>query len=122
MKKFLAAAAIFFAISPAAYAADECKIMAYKLDQHIVGDFVPILGDHISTGVIDAGNSESYTIPESAQMIRIVVSSDVWVNITTAGTDAVVDTDEFIPANGVMDRGSAKNPVAGKIVKCILDS
>lgn len=119
MRKILLIAGLCLLATPA-MAADECRIMAYMLDESQYG--IQILGNHLETGVIDAGNSESYTIPKTAHMVRIVTTADVWVNISTAGTAAAVDADEYIPQGVPFDRGSRSSPVGGQIVKCIADS
>lgn len=123
MKKLLLTA-LFITISMPALAADECVIIARKLDQPIYGDFVPVQGDHIGTGVIDQGNSESYTIPEGANYITVYNKSStaIWFKISDDAASAVVDTDEFLPASTSIDRGSITNVIVGKAVKCVNDS
>jgi hypothetical protein len=123
MKKLLFTALLTVFAFPA-YAADECVIVARKLDQPIYGDFVPVQGDHIGTGTIDQGNSESYVIPEGSNYVTIYNNSStaVWFKISSDAASAVVDTDEFLPAYTAIDRGSITNVIVGKTVKCVNDS
>lgn len=103
--------------------ADELVIVGYKLNQPIIGDFVQGVGDHVATGVIDQGNSQSYAIAEGVQHLRLSNNSStaIWFKISTAGSNATADTDEYLGANQTIDRVS-KEGFTGKIIKCVNDS
>lgn len=133
MRKVLLTLALVMLAFPA-YAADECKIHPMKAPKlSIFGMVLPIDGAHIrpATAIesIDQGNSESFTVPEGTDYLKITVSGDVWVNVSSDGASAVVDQDQFVPSGGttwvtdIKDAGGVFRKIrAGDIVKCISDS
>lgn len=113
--------------------ADELRIMPRKRAGLSDGNGAfPMQGAHIrpatANGAIDAGNSESYTVPSGTDYLELVATADLYYRISSAGSSAVVDQDEFLAAGAkrevseIYDNSEFRKIRAGDIVKCVVDS
>ena len=113
--------------------ADELKIMARKAAKiSSNGDTLQIQGAHIrpstATCSIDAGNSQTFVVPEGADYLDIVADVAVWYRCSSAGSDAVVDNDEYLQAgvttqlSEIYENGAVRKIRAGDILKCVVEA
>ncbi len=97
-----------------------------------VGTGVPVLGAHIrpetAINAVDAGNSDSFTVPEGTDYLDLWAAENLWYRISAAGGDAVVDQDEFLPGgsriqvSSVYEDGVRRPLKTGDILTCVVDT
>jgi len=115
--------------------ADELRIMARKAARLSLGsETAQIQGAHIrpssANATIDVGNSESYIVIEGTDYLEMTNQSatGLYFIITSAGTSAAVDRDEYlgpgitVERSEIYENGVVRKIRAGDIVKCIADS
>lgn len=101
--------------------AKELIIVPRKFDQPIVGDKMQMQGGHVrpdSDIRLDAGNTASYVVPDGVQYVELHATAALWFRISSDGGSAVAGQDEYLPADGIIERSVSPK----QIIKCVLDA
>lgn len=107
MKKLAIIAVALMLLAGPAFAADEVIVSERNLpDSFVNGVPVPILGERITTQVLDVA-TESAAFNSATKMIRVCnnAGAALWYKIGASGVSAAANTDgnEYLPSGACVD-------------------